>query len=203
MKLDKVPCRSCEALTLPATLEKTDGICRKCFNKKKTSLLSSQKNHYYLKLVSWYQVLTAILSPLFLFLENGFSTLNTTSLLILWLGIVFINFLAGFLLLQKRLLGIYLSILNLLSQSFYVVNNSLNYEYHGFASFFIFLNQNYIVGVTSEFNPVLRVFLVEKASLIEFGINPLSIFFIFIIYKSIKADRRKKNKDKSGEFCVK
>jgi len=191
MKFEKVPCRSCGALTLPATLEITDGICRVCFNKKEISQLSSRKKSNYLKLISAYQMVTAMMFPLFLFFENGLSVLNTSSLLIVWLGIVVINFLAGFLLLQKRSLGIYLSILNLMSQSFYIVNNSLNYEYHGFGSFFIFLNQNYNVGITSELNPVIRVFSVENTSLFEFGINPLAIFFIFIIYQSIKSDRCK------------
>jgi len=130
--------------------------------------------------------------PLFIFLENGISEFNTSSIFTLWVGIVIMNLLAGFFLLKNQSLGIYLSTINLIFQSFYIITNSVNYEYHGIGGIFIFLNQNFDFGLTVELNSVIRIFITENTSIFQFGINPLIIFFLFIIYQSVKENQNTK-----------
>ena len=102
------------------------------------------------------------------------------------------NLLAGFFLLKNQSLGIYLSTINLIFQSFYIITNSVNYEYHGIGGIFIFLNQNFDFGLTVELNSVIRIFITENTSIFQFGINPLIIFFLFIIYQSVKENQNTK-----------
>jgi hypothetical protein len=189
---EKVPCQICGAFTLPETIKVTSGICRKCFREREKNQMTTRKNQNYLKLISWYQIVTAIVIPLFIFLENGISEFNISSIFTLWVGIVIMNLLAGLFLLKIRILGIYLSTINLIFQSFYVITNSVNYEYHGIGGIFIFLNQNFDFGFTLELNPVIRIFVTENNSILQFGINPLAIFFMFIIYQSVKENRNTK-----------
>ena len=122
MIYEKVPCTICGVFTSPETIKVTSGICRKCFRERDKNQIIARKNQNYLKLISWYQIATAIMIPLFIFLENGISEFNTSSIFTLWVGIVIMNLLAGFFLLKNRSLGIYLSTINLIFQSFYITN---------------------------------------------------------------------------------
>ena len=192
MIYEKVPCTICGVFTSPETIKVTSGICRKCFRERDKNQIIARKNQNYLKLISWYQIATAIMIPLFIFLENGISEFNTSSIFTLWVGIVIMNLLAGFFLLKNQSLGIYLSTINLIFQSFYIITNSVNYEYHGIGGIFIFLNQNFDFGLTVELNSVIRNFITENTSIFQFGINPLIIFFLFIIYQSVKENQNTK-----------
>lgn len=192
MIYEKVPCTICGVFTSPETIKVTSGICRKCFRERDKNQIIARKNQNYLKLISWYQIATAIMIPLFIFLENGISEFNTSSIFTLWVGIVIMNLLAGFFLLKNQSLGIYLSTINLIFQSFYIITNSVNYEYHGIGGIFIFLNQNFDFGLTVELNSVIRIFITENTSIFQFGINPLIIFFLFIIYQSVKENQNTK-----------
>jgi hypothetical protein len=189
---EKVSCTICGVFTSPETIKVTSGICRKCFRERDKNQIIARKNQNYLKLISWYQIATAIMIPLFIFLENGISEFNTSSIFTLWVGIVIMNLLAGFFLLKNQSLGIYLSTINLIFQSFYIITNSVNYEYHGIGGIFIFLNQNFDFGLTVELNSVIRIFITENTSIFQFGINPLIIFFLFIIYQSVKENQNTK-----------
>jgi len=189
---EKVPCTICGVFTSPETIKVTSGICRKCFRERDKNQIIARKNQNYLKLISWYQIATAIMIPLFIFLENGISEFNTSSIFTLWVGIVIMNLLAGFFLLKNQSLGIYLSTINLIFQSFYIITNSVNYEYHGIGGIFIFLNQNFDFGLTVELNSVILIFITENTSIFQFGINPLIIFFLFIIYQSVKENQNTK-----------
>ena len=192
MIYEKVPCTICGVFTSPETIKVTSGICRKCFRERDKNQIIARKNQNYLKLISWYQIATAIMIPLFIFLENGISEFNTSSIFTLWVGIVIMNLLAGFFLLKNQSLGIYLSTINLIFQSFYIITNSVNYEYHGIGGIFIFLNQNFDFGLTVELNSVILIFITENTSIFQFGINPLIIFFLFIIYQSVKENQNTK-----------
>lgn len=192
MIYEKVSCTICGVFTSPETIKVTSGICRKCFRERDKNQIIARKNQNYLKLISWYQIATAIMIPLFIFLENGISEFNTSSIFTLWVGIVIMNLLAGFFLLKNQSLGIYLSTINLIFQSFYIITNSVNYEYHGIGGIFIFLNQNFDFGLTVELNSVIRIFITENTSIFQFGINPLIIFFLFIIYQSVKENQNTK-----------
>ncbi len=192
MIYEKVPCTICGVFTSPETIKVTSGICRKCFRERDKNQIIARKNQNYLKLISWYQIATAIMIPLFISLENGISEFNTSSIFTLWVGIVIMNLLAGFFLLKNQSLGIYLSTINLIFQSFYIITNSVNYEYHGIGGIFIFLNQNFDFGLTVELNSVIRIFITENTSIFQFGINPLIIFFLFIIYQSVKENQNTK-----------
>ena len=192
MIYEKVSCTICGVFTSPETIKVTSGICRKCFRERDKNQIIARKNQNYLKLISWYQIATAIMIPLFISLENGISEFNTSSIFTLWVGIVIMNLLAGFFLLKNQSLGIYLSTINLIFQSFYIITNSVNYEYHGIGGIFIFLNQNFDFGLTVELNSVIRIFITENTSIFQFGINPLIIFFLFIIYQSVKENQNTK-----------
>ncbi len=107
-----------------------------------------------------------------------------------WVIAIALNGFAGFLSIQKKVLGYYLSLVNQLLQVISVAGGTFFYNYSGIGGIYIYYRDG-TGGFEALFNPGFRVVwgLAVDASLV--AIDLLAIFFIVVLLSAIEFARRK------------
>ncbi len=112
-----------------------------------------------------------------------------------WVIAIALNGFAGFLSIQKKVLGYYLSLVNQLLQVISVAGGTFFYNYSGIGGIYIYYREGGVgfegVGFEALFNPGFRIVwgLAVDASLV--AIDLLAIFFIVVLLSAIEFARRK------------